>query len=332
MIRRAQKSDLKQIDELSENTVLDMQKNRLFQWSLSYPRYQHFEADLNQKNLYVYEQKGSIIGTMVFYPENEATYKAVNWLRKKSLVVHRILVAPAYQKQGIASALINYVIKKAHQHNYESIKIDTHPGNTKMRQFLKRHQFVELDYIKSIHRIAFERLIEHGNMHKIMILGSSGTGKTTLAKILSQKLKLPYLALDTVYWKKDWASLSKEAFAQTIRGYLHKHNEYIIEGNYTNSITFMERLKHADTVIMLDYPTKDAIKGILEREQKYRHIYRSDMASGCIENIDQEFLTWVYRFKDKAHKMRAIMYKFKGEKTLLTFTNRSSLMRWIDTL
>ena len=41
-------------------------------------------------------------------------------------------------------------------------------------------------------------------MKKIMIIGCCGSGKTTLAKKLSNKLNLPLIHLDKLNWRDNW--------------------------------------------------------------------------------------------------------------------------------
>lgn len=331
MIRKAKHHDLDALDRLSERVVRDMHDNNLHQWTRTYPRKEHFAKDIAQDALYVYEISGCIVGAMAFYEEADPPYKTVTWMRNHSMVIHRILVDPQYQRHGYAADFIDFACAYAKDNYYESVKIDTHPANYRMRHFLKKHQFVELEYIKVMHRIAFERIIKQ-TMNRIVVLGNSGTGKTTLARILGAKLNVPHLPLDTVYWQKNWTSLPKPEFSKIVRGFMHKFDRYVIDGNYTNTDTFMDRLNHADTIILLDYAITEAIKGITEREAKYRHRYRSDMATGCYENIDQEFLEYVYRFNPKMRRMKAIVNQFQGQKLVLTFKTRKCLMRWLDTI
>jgi len=44
-------------------------------------------------------------------------------------------------------------------------------------------------------------LIKRGVMKKILIIGSPGSGKSTLSKKLKEKLKLPLIHLDKIFWK-----------------------------------------------------------------------------------------------------------------------------------
>ncbi|MFU8786257.1 MAG: GNAT family N-acetyltransferase [Candidatus Izemoplasmataceae bacterium] len=331
MIRKAKVEDLDILDTLSVKVILDMQNHQINQWQLNYPRKEHLQKDIEQDALFVYVQNEKIIGVMALYQENDPPYKTVNWLKQHSMVVHRIFVDPDYHQIGVASKLLYYAIKYCKEYHYESLKIDTHPANYRMRNFLKKHQFHELDYIKVMHRIAFERVIEH-KMNRIIIFGASGTGKTTLSKMLGEKLHIPYIHLDTIYWLKDWQALDKKTFAIRVRNFLKTHPKFVIDGNYTNSITFEDRIKLADTIIMLDFTTSASIKGIVQREKEYKHRYRSDMAEGCIEKIDQEFLEYVYNFEDKKHRLNAHINQFIGEKNILIFKDRKSLMTWFNEL
>jgi len=331
MIRLAILEDLSTIDQLAEKTIKHMLKNNIQQWGLNYPRRPHFFKDIENKHLYVLEIEDKIIGVMALMVEDESVYKEIDWLKDASMVIHRVIIDPMYQGSGYASELLDYAVQEAKRLNKASIKIDTHPNNFRMRNFLKKHLFHEQGFLKSIHRIAYERVLEY-DMNRIIILGRSGTGKTTLAKILAHKINAPYLHLDSIYWKKNWESLPKPLFNQTIRAYLKKHRRFVMDGNYTNTETFMERLKLADTIILLDYPKQVALKGIINREQQYKHRYRSDMAEGCIEEIDQEFLHYVYRFDQKNIRLKACIKSFIGKKKVYIFKSREDLMRFVAQL
>ena len=71
-----------------------------------------------------------------------------------------MLVHPIARKKGIASKLLNKVIEIGKLGNYESIKIDTHIENYKMRKFLKKNGFIELEYLEIIDRLAYEKVLE----------------------------------------------------------------------------------------------------------------------------------------------------------------------------
>jgi adenylate kinase family enzyme/GNAT superfamily N-acetyltransferase len=332
MIRLADKFDLDTIDKLSENAINAMRKAFIKQWDFSYPRKPHFFKDIEDQRLYVYENDdGSIVGVMAVL-EHEPHYETISWAKSKSLIIHRLITDPKVQNQGIGSELMMHAIRIAKTMNKESIKIDTHPGNSNMRAFIKKHQFRYRGYLKSIHRNAYERIVDSDIIKKVAIFGSSGTGKTTLARRLGTTLNLEVLHLDTVYWKENWTTLPKPEFTRRIRQFMQTHERFVMDGNYTNSKTLADRLAMCDTFILLRYDADKAIKGILERETQYKHRYRSDMAEGCYEDVDQEFLQYVAFFDNKKHKIEGLLNHLESKKHVLIFDDRKALHYWLNSL
>ncbi|MFK8138784.1 MAG: AAA family ATPase [Bdellovibrionales bacterium] len=88
-------------------------------------------------------------------------------------------------------------------------------------------------------------------MNKIIVIGTTGSGKTTLAKEISTKLKLPHIQLDSLFWKPNWEEASDQEFFSKIRDAI-RSDQWVVDGNYsrTQSITLSE----ADTVVWIDLP------------------------------------------------------------------------------
>lgn len=167
-------------------------------------------------------------------------------------------------------------------------------------------------------------------MKRVIILGPSGTGKTTLCREMGERFHLTELHLDSVYWQKDWNHIDKDEFHKWMISFFQKHNNWVIDGNYSNNRHFHLRLKLADTIILLDYGTKAALQGIHERAQQYKHQVRSDMAEGCIEGIDQIFLKYTaFYYKKRIKWLRAIIRKYQNQKQVLIFKSRKELHNWL---
>lgn len=332
MIRQAEQKDLNTIDDIAKATIARMRKLHRSQWSFSYPRKPHFKADIKHHHLYVFEENQTIKALMVIHEEQEESYRSIEWAGKTGTVIHRLMVHPDYQNQGIADSLILFGIKHTKDLGLQSLRIDTHAANGPMRKLLRKHQFEPRGYIKSIDRLAYERRIDYSNLHRILIFGNAGTGKTTIARMLGEKLDLDVIHLDTIYWLKNWQSLSKPAFNKAVLTYLRKHPRFVMDGNYTNHTNFEDRLNISDTVVLLNFHEKTALKGVIERENVYKHRYRSDMATGCIEELDQEFLQYVAFFESKRHKLQAIINGLRHKKNILIFDTREALMHWYNSL
>lgn len=168
---------------------------------------------------------------------------------------------------------------------------------------------------------------------KIVVLGGSGTGKTTICKKIGEKFKIPYLHLDSVYWKKDWNNIEKPEFNTYMKKYLVKNKSWVIDGNYTNNQHFKYRLDSADIIILLDFGTQVSLQGIHQRANEYKHQVRSDMAEGCVEGIDQVFLQYVANFnKFKAKYLKGRINKYKHKKQVYIFKTRKELYNWYNAL
>lgn len=136
-------------------------------------------------------------------------------------------------------------------------------------------------------------------MNKIIIIGCPGSGKTTLAKQLGEKLNLPVIHLDKLQWKGNWETVRGEEFDNLLKTEMEK-DMWIIDGNYNRTIPM--RLQYCDTVIYLDYPTYVSFFGALKRIIKNYGKVREDMGGSCRERFDPTFFLFILTFNIKNRK------------------------------
>lgn len=101
---------------------------------------------------------------------------------------------------------------------------------------------------------------------KIHIIGSVGSGKTTLAKELSRKLEIPYYELDNVVWKRsetDEIRRTVDERKDVLNGII-KSDSWIIEGVH-NEEWVANSFKHAEVIIFLDINYKVRTYRIIKR-------------------------------------------------------------------
>jgi adenylate kinase family enzyme len=72
------------------------------------------------------------------------------------------------------------------------------------------------------------------NYKRIFILGTTGTGKTHLAYLLSKKLKIKKYSLDDVYWKRKYDIKRTEKERDKELKKITKNKRWIIEGIYSH--------------------------------------------------------------------------------------------------
>lgn len=134
---------------------------------------------------------------------------------------------------------------------------------------------------------------------RIMIIGQPGSGKSTLARRLGEKLNLPVVHIDLIHWQSGWierAGPEKDKLCAEV----HARSNWIFEGGRSN--TWPERLERADTLIFLDFSTLVRSYRILKRRLEYHGVSRPDLPENCPENINWEFVQFVWRTRNLGRK------------------------------
>ena len=149
-------------------------------------------------------------------------------------------------------------------------------------------------------------------MKRILVIGSPGAGKSTFARRLGDATGLEVIHLDQLYWKPSWVETTDKDEWQRVVAEVLKGESWIIDGNYGGTMEM--RLAACDTAIFLDFPNYICTWRVLKRFVKYRNSTRPDIAEGCNEKIDLEFLkwTWEYPKRSKGNVERRLK-NFKGK-------------------
>lgn len=99
-------------------------------------------------------------------------------------------------------------------------------------------------------------------MKKVLVIGCPGSGKSTFSRKLHVKTSLPLIHLDMLYWNPDKTTLKSEEFLKKLQTVLNQ-DSWIIDGNYKSTLEL--RLKHCDTVFLLDYGLEVCLHGVISR-------------------------------------------------------------------
>lgn len=120
-------------------------------------------------------------------------------------------------------------------------------------------------------------------MERILIIGCGGAGKSTLARQLGEKLGIPVVHLDRIWWTGNWENVTREEFDARLAEELEKPR-WIIDGNYKR--TFPVRLQKCDTVLYLDFNRFVCLWGMFKRVVSGYGKTRPDMGGNCPERFD----------------------------------------------
>ena len=139
-------------------------------------------------------------------------------------------------------------------------------------------------------------------MEKIVIMGSSGAGKTTLARELGPILKIKkVIHLDRLFWQRDWEGKSGDTRIDILQG-LVGEKQWIIDGNYFSLSEL--HLYAADTIIFLDTPPLVCLQRLIKRHHEYHGCSRCDIPEECTDKLT------------RLHMLKVLVFPLRGRRRL----------------
>jgi adenylate kinase family enzyme len=122
---------------------------------------------------------------------------------------------------------------------------------------------------------------------RIAVIGSTGSGKTTLARQIAECLGLAHVEIDALHWGANWSEpppgVLYERVSQAISG-----DGWVIDGNYSKTRDLIWR--RADTIIWLDY-TLTLVMWRLLRRTLNRVFRQEELWNGNRERFAAQFLS-----------------------------------------
>ncbi len=105
-------------------------------------------------------------------------------------------------------------------------------------------------------------------MRRVVVVGVTGAGKTTLAAALARALGVPHIEIDAIQWRENWSQAPLDemlaALAQRTAG-----PGWVADGNYSKLRPTLWPL--ADTIVWLDYGLLRCLWRVLWRTLRRVH-------------------------------------------------------------
>lgn len=158
-------------------------------------------------------------------------------------------------------------------------------------------------------------------MKRIAIIGSSGAGKTQLARDLGSILNIDVIHLDRIFWQFCWKSISSDERKDSLQELVQQKHlqgqwQWIIEGTFLRSSE--PHLKKADTIIFLDLPTWLCLLRIIYRHIRCRKQPRPDLLDGCSDNLNLKRILKVLFFRIRHHQeLSQKMHSYELDKEII---------------
>jgi adenylate kinase family enzyme len=101
---------------------------------------------------------------------------------------------------------------------------------------------------------------------RVAVIGTSGAGKTTIARQLAARLGVRHIELDALFWLPEWQEPDRAEFRKNVVGVLDKPGGWVLDGNYSAIRDAV--LERADTVVWLDLPMRTCLWRVTRRAVK----------------------------------------------------------------
>lgn len=169
-------------------------------------------------------------------------------------------------------------------------------------------------------------------MRKLLLIGPGGAGKSTLAGIIGARTGLPVVHLDALYWRPGWTEPPRDEWRATLAPLLAQ-DAWVMDGNFSGTLDM--RLAAADTVVFFDLPPLLCLWRVLLRRFRHHGRSRPDMAAGCPEKIDLEFLWWILTYRQR--KRRTLLPKLRewaetSGRRLVVLTSPQAVPAFVESL
>ena len=130
---------------------------------------------------------------------------------------------------------------------------------------------------------------------RILVIGCSGTGKSTLAQAIAGLCGLTYASMDRdIFWLPGWKLRPREQSLALINQVVDAPR-WIMDGNSPSTVPL--HLPRTDIVIWRPPPRHVALCGIFRRWLAYRGRTRPEMAAGCPEQLTLTFIRYTWNFE-----------------------------------
>lgn len=125
------------------------------------------------------------------------------------------------------------------------------------------------------------------DLARVAVVGTSGSGKTLLARLLARRLDCPCHELDAMYWRPNWQPAPAEDFRRSVQAAV-AGERWVIDGNY--SVVRDLIWPRATAVVWLNHSFPVVFARSVARALR-RIVRREELFSGNRESIRMTFFS-----------------------------------------
>ena len=170
---------------------------------------------------------------------------------------------------------------------------------------------------------------------RLVVIGVSGSGKTTFAGQIARKLFLPHIELDALYWEPDWQASPRPVFRGRVQA-ATAAEAWVVDGNYSQSRDIV--WSRASHLVWLDYSLPRVLWRVVSRTVR-RIFSQQELWSGNRESLrgslGRDSIVW-YALSNYHRRRREYPALLAGDEfkhlTVYRFNRPQEASRWLQSL
>lgn len=171
---------------------------------------------------------------------------------------------------------------------------------------------------------------------RIIVIGTTSSGKSTLAKQLAEKMNFNFIDLDALHWEPNWQEAETDVFLARVQKAIEAQ-AWVLAGNY--SVTRNLTWNRAQLIIWLDYPFHIVFWRLLTRTI-WRITSQEELWNGNRERLSTQLKIWSqdsiihWLFKTYWRRKREtpiLLSQYKHLK-VIHFKHPKEAQEWIENL
>ena len=171
---------------------------------------------------------------------------------------------------------------------------------------------------------------------RIVVVGTTGSGKTTLARQISERLDIPHVELDALFWGPNWTPAPIEEFRQHIAQAL-EGPAWVADGNYSRVRELV--WGRANRVVWLDYALPlimgRLVRRTFQRVARREELWNANRERAWVQLFSRDsLLLWALRTYPRRRREYPLLFESAEYAHLAVDHLRSpqATREWLETL
>jgi len=168
--------------------------------------------------------------------------------------------------------------------------------------------------------------VDAARLHRVVVVGTYGAGKSTLAAELGGALGIPVHHLDALRWDHGWKLLPRPEW-EALLDRIVAEEAWITDGNFEG--TLERRLRRADSILVLDAPLAVSLWRTVRRRLSRRE--RPDLAPGLEEKLNLMLLRLFARYRREVRpQLLELVRQHADGRQVIVLRRRSDVRAFLD--